>query len=70
MTQSHWVAKFIHTMSTSGRWKETTFGLIQVLLGIHLFALFTYRGITDFLIRVEYEVDYLGEDPSERQDRG
>ena len=49
------------------RWKEITFGLRQVILGIHPFAQFTFKGLIDFLIQVEYEVDYLGVDPEEKQ---
>ena len=50
----------------SRRWKEITFRLRQVILGIYLFTSFSYNGLTDFLIQVEYEVDYLGEDSKER----
>jgi len=37
-------------------------------IGIQLFALFTYRGLVDFLLVAEDVLDALGDDPVARQE--
>ena len=55
---SHWVVRFIQLMSLIGTWTKVTRGLKHVVLGIHPFAPFTYRGMIELLIQIEDELGH------------
>jgi len=52
----------------SGNWIEVTRELRQLVTRIRPFALFTSRGLVDFLMVAENVLDTLGEDPVARQE--
>ena len=54
-------------MPLTGHWTEVTRGLRQLVIRIQPFAPFTYRGLVEFLVQVEDELDHLGDQPLERQ---
>ena len=50
-----------------GRWTEVTWGRQQLVIRIHPFAPFTYRGLEEFHVLVEDELENLDDDLLERQ---
>jgi len=53
-------------MPVSGRWGEVTFTLCQFIVHMGAYTPFTFRGLVDFLILAEEQVDVLGDTPLER----
>ena len=54
-------------MPLTERWTEVTRGLRHVVLGSHHFAPFTYRGMIEFLAKIQDKLNYLGDQLLERQ---
>ena len=53
-------------MPTTERWSEVTFVLCQFTVCMGAYTPFTFRGLVDFLILAEEQVDFLGDTPLER----
>ena len=60
ISQSTWATSFIRKMTLDGRWKEVTITLRHLTLWREECAPYSYRGLVEFLLRVERYVDRLG----------
>ena len=53
-------------MPVTGRWSEVTSRLPQFTVHMGAYTSFIFRGLIDFLILVEEQVNFLGDTPVER----
>jgi len=67
VTQGYWAVKFIHLLPQAGKWREISEGLREQVANIRGYALFTYRGLVEFLTVAEEVLEELGSDPRTRQ---
>jgi len=68
VNQNHWTYKYLRTMPCTGRWAEVTSILRLFHVQRGAYTPFTFRGLVDFLIFTEGQVDSLGSTPMRRSD--